>query len=56
MFKIDFNYSDLTVSVAIQQLQLIQNFDQIAICFTKQNCTTGQNIEQIVQPKCESAR
>ena len=49
-------YSDLTVSVALRQLQLIQNFDQIAICFIKPNCSTGQNIEQVVQSKCESAR
>jgi len=50
------SYSELTVSVALHQLQFIQNFDQIAICFIKSNCSTGQNIEQIVQSKCESAR
>ena len=49
-------YSDLTVSVAIHQLQLIQNFDPIAICFIKSNCSTGQKFEQTVQPKCESAK
>ena len=38
-------YSDLTVNVALHQLQLIQNFDQIAICFIKSNCSTGQKFE-----------
>ena len=49
-------YSDLTVSVALKQLQLIKKSDQIAICFIKSNCSTGQKFEQIVQSKCESAR
>ena len=39
------SYSDLTVRVAIHQLQLIQNSDQIAICFIKSNCSTGQKFE-----------
>ena len=39
-------YCDLTVSVALHQLQLIQNSDQIAICFIKPNCSTGQKFKQ----------
>ena len=36
----------MTVSVALHQLQLIQNSDQTAICFIKSNCSTGQKFEQ----------
>ena len=31
--------------LSMHQLQFIQNFDQIAICFIKSNCSTGQKFE-----------
>ena len=40
---------NLTVSVALQLLQPIQNSDRIAICCIQPNCKISQNFEQTVK-------